>query len=99
MVSCFVHKLKFLLNHRGSIVASENGEKPSSTQQMDILSVQEVRSQYLLLRDSAQSRGDHWQKPKLITSVTILITADFRTFVTEQKPVLLGNPERINVQK
>uniref|UniRef100_G1NLB5 Spectrin repeat containing nuclear envelope protein 2 n=1 Tax=Meleagris gallopavo TaxID=9103 RepID=G1NLB5_MELGA len=34
--------LKFLLNHRSSIVASENGEKPSSTQQIDILSVQET---------------------------------------------------------
>lgn len=58
-ISYFVLKLKFLLNHRSSIVASENGEKPSSTQQIDFLSVQEVRNQYLLLRYSAQSRGDH----------------------------------------
>lgn len=68
----YVLQLKFVLNHRNSIVASENGEKPSSSQEIDILSVQKVGSPYLLFEMSAMSRGDLWQKEKII-SVTILI--------------------------
>jgi len=42
-------------------------------QQIDILSVEKVRSPYLLLENSALSGGDHQQKEKLVVSVAVLI--------------------------
>lgn len=54
-------------------MASENGEESGSSQQIDSLMVQEVRSPDLLLENSSLSKGSHCQEEKVFISLTVFI--------------------------
>lgn len=64
-------------------MASENGEESGSSQQIDSLMVQEVRSPDLLLGNSVLSKGGHCQKEKLFISLTFFIV--IRPWASGQK--------------
>lgn len=64
-------------------MASENGEESGSSQEVDSLMVQEVRSPDLLLESSALSKGGHCQEEKVFISLTVFIV--IRPWASGQK--------------
>lgn len=66
-------------------MAHENGEEPGSSQEIDSLMVQEVRSPDLLMENSALSKGGHCQEKKVFISLTAFIV--IRPWASDQESI------------